>query len=129
MQDFRSLPTSPTREPNSSITTAPTRTPMPGRLIQPPKHDGRTGSQGLPPSPDHPGKKGNAYPRCDILNSEMLREGGCTQGRDPAGRCRDPRARTVDDSEIHPYLQPSGRGEARAGDSARGQRPDRAVSP
>jgi len=30
MQDFRSLPTSPTREPNSSITTAPTRTPTAG---------------------------------------------------------------------------------------------------
>jgi hypothetical protein len=28
-----------------------------GRLIQPPKHDGRIGSQGLPPSPDHPRKK------------------------------------------------------------------------
>jgi hypothetical protein len=30
-------------------------------LIQPPKHDGRIGSQGLPPSPDHPREKGNAY--------------------------------------------------------------------
>lgn len=34
---------------------------MSGRLIQPPKHDGRIGSRGLPPSPDHPREKGNAY--------------------------------------------------------------------
>jgi hypothetical protein len=34
---------------------------MSGRLIQPPKHDGRIGSQGLLSSPDHPREKGNAY--------------------------------------------------------------------
>jgi len=34
---------------------------VPGRLIQPPKHDVRIGSQGLPPSPGHPREKGNAY--------------------------------------------------------------------
>jgi len=34
---------------------------MSGTLIQPPKHDGRIGSQGLPPSPDHPREKGNTY--------------------------------------------------------------------
>jgi phosphatidylserine/phosphatidylglycerophosphate/cardiolipin synthase-like enzyme len=34
---------------------------MAGWLIQPPKHDGRMGSQGLPPSPGHPREKGNPY--------------------------------------------------------------------
>jgi hypothetical protein len=77
-----SLPTFPTGEPSSFITTGPTRIPtagsragarvslmsssggrcgVTGRLIQPPKHNGRIGSQGLPPSPDHPREKGNAY--------------------------------------------------------------------
>lgn len=43
-----------------------------GMVIQPPKHDGRMGSQGLPPSPDPPREKGNAYLTPKVLRPRLL---------------------------------------------------------